>query len=77
MYPQTQVEQICKKICKQNPLHSVFKFWDGKVRFTIYFNTSTFTLKPVTKTFTFAEILSCYKNPYTEFNFLWEKKEGE
>lgn len=76
MFPQTQVENILKEVKKHIDCYSGFKFDNGKIKFTVYHETSFSHYKPETITFSFSEIMSCYKVPHVQFLELWKSKGG-
>lgn len=76
MFPQTQVENILKEVRKHIDCYTGFKFENGKIKFTVFHETSFSHYKPETIIFTFSEIMSCYKVPHVQFLELWKSKGG-
>lgn len=77
MFPQTQTEKMLKEIRKNIQEHTAYKFENGKIKFTVFHETSFLHFKPETMLLSFSDILSCYKNPSREFVELWKAKGGE
>ena len=76
MFPQTQVENILNEVKKHIDCYSGFKFDNGKIKFTVFHETSFSHYKPETIDFSYSEIMKCYKVPHVQFLELWKSKGG-